>query len=581
MTRFPLRPRTPVPLRILFAAALLASSCALPPQNEEVPLTAELETARRPSPTERAAPPTERAAPAGPESGNEEAEPRLGAAQEAERDGGGGDGLEAGSASPGAPAIAGERGADESSSSSAARVDLEAIDRDVDAELPRPTEPSLAPQRVSAAPSAEEGTDDAAEDPGQLVAAELSAEERNEAVFETAEIETGDGRLMPYRVGGAGTPIILIHGWCGAGRQWQATAEKLAGNHRVFVVDLPGHGDSVVPVRVESRIPIFGRDIARLIESRELDEVVLVGHAMGAQVALETAAQLPRRVLAVIGVDALRTVNVDPDPELIEPYLDEFSNDFEASMRRFINQAVDPSTESSIREEILKDALEFGGDPVDLMRHFGEYTPKPALRLIDCRVVCINSYAGLTDVDGNRTLLPGFEVVYVEDVGHWPHLEKPDAFFEKLQRELRRIAPKPGDGAPSRILSMSPVIYCDDILEVRDFYVDGLAFEEEDRSPRDPARDPDFVALRRDGVTVILQASGTIQRDLPNIAAAPRDVPLFLLVSNLDRELARPVDFEIVVPERRLAGGARLVILKDPAGTLVYLQEPAGERTQR
>jgi pimeloyl-ACP methyl ester carboxylesterase len=52
------------------------------------------------------------------------------------------------------------------------------------------------------------------------------------------------GRAMRWRIFGDGDPIFLIHGGHGSWLHWVRNIEPLAASHTVFVVDLPGFGDS-------------------------------------------------------------------------------------------------------------------------------------------------------------------------------------------------------------------------------------------------------------------------------------------------------------------------------------------------
>ena len=61
--------------------------------------------------------------------------------------------------------------------------------------------------------------------------------------FEERELEWRGTRFR-YAVGGAGPPLVLVHGLGGTIENWRALAPPLAAGHRVLVPDLPGHGRS-------------------------------------------------------------------------------------------------------------------------------------------------------------------------------------------------------------------------------------------------------------------------------------------------------------------------------------------------
>ena len=52
------------------------------------------------------------------------------------------------------------------------------------------------------------------------------------------------GSSLRYLVGGAGPPLVLVHGLAGAASNWVELAPLLARRHRLLIPDLPGHGGS-------------------------------------------------------------------------------------------------------------------------------------------------------------------------------------------------------------------------------------------------------------------------------------------------------------------------------------------------
>lgn len=126
-----------------------------------------------------------------------------------------------------------------------------------------------------------------------------------------------DGRRAFASTGGAtfdgSKPVVvLIHGAGMDHTVWSLQARYLSHHgHAVLAVDLPGHGRSEGPL-LES-IEAMADWVGRLLESIGLARAALVGHSMGALVALATAAELPARIshLALIGVAASMPVHPD------------------------------------------------------------------------------------------------------------------------------------------------------------------------------------------------------------------------------------------------------------------------------
>ncbi len=103
--------------------------------------------------------------------------------------------------------------------------------------------------------------------------------------------------------GEQGPPIIFVHGLTANAFCFQAFADDLARDHRVFAYDLRGRGDSDKP---ESgyNVPIHAADLAELIDELGLHRPIVVGHSLGALIGLYFAAHYPRKLSKLILIDA-------------------------------------------------------------------------------------------------------------------------------------------------------------------------------------------------------------------------------------------------------------------------------------
>jgi pimeloyl-ACP methyl ester carboxylesterase len=126
-----------------------------------------------------------------------------------------------------------------------------------------------------------------------------------------------DGRSVFAAGGGRahalGQPLVVfIHG-AGMDHSVWALQSRWFAHHgfNVLAVDLPGHGVSEGPALTD--IGAMADWTAQLIEAAGAERAALVGHSMGALVALETAARHPGRVasMALLGAAAKMPVHSD------------------------------------------------------------------------------------------------------------------------------------------------------------------------------------------------------------------------------------------------------------------------------
>lgn len=99
-------------------------------------------------------------------------------------------------------------------------------------------------------------------------------------------ITTVGSNLIHYEVLGRGQPLVFIHGWLGSWRYWWPTMQGLSARHRVFAFDLWGFGDSSKAKNMYS-LQAYVEMLDQFVDKLGIaTPVTLVGHGLGAAVAL-------------------------------------------------------------------------------------------------------------------------------------------------------------------------------------------------------------------------------------------------------------------------------------------------------
>jgi pimeloyl-ACP methyl ester carboxylesterase len=98
------------------------------------------------------------------------------------------------------------------------------------------------------------------------------------------------------------TPVLLVHGAGASSAIWMMAMARLARASHVVAIDLPGHGPSPVPEGGAAALSLEAyRDaVGALAGALCLGPSVLVGHSMGALVALEAALAWPDKVRGLV-----------------------------------------------------------------------------------------------------------------------------------------------------------------------------------------------------------------------------------------------------------------------------------------
>lgn len=102
---------------------------------------------------------------------------------------------------------------------------------------------------------------------------------------------------------GAGLPrMLLIHGFADGGFVWDAFISCLAGRYSGITLDLRGHGDSAWDPQGSYGSEIHAVDVLGMLDATSFGGVI-IGHSLGAEVAIRVAARRPANVSALVLVD--------------------------------------------------------------------------------------------------------------------------------------------------------------------------------------------------------------------------------------------------------------------------------------
>ena len=126
--------------------------------------------------------------------------------------------------------------------------------------------------------------------------------------FALERIDVGEAELR-VRHGGAGPPILLLHGHPRTHATWHRVALLLAGRFTVVCPDLRGYGESSKPETTADHAPYSKRamaaDCAELMRRLGHEQFAVVGHDRGAYVAHRLALDYPERVTKLVVMDAV------------------------------------------------------------------------------------------------------------------------------------------------------------------------------------------------------------------------------------------------------------------------------------
>lgn len=151
---------------------------------------------------------------------------------------------------------------------------------------------------------------------------------------------------------GAGEPLVLLHGLTATRRYvLQGSRLLLREGFRLVSYDARGHGESGAGDGYE--YPDLASDLVSVLDSRQIESAVLIGHSMGAATAIRAALEQPGRVAGLVQI----TPAYAGSPYADEPalaYWDRLAGGLESGGVEGFMQAFEPPADPRWRDAVVK-----------------------------------------------------------------------------------------------------------------------------------------------------------------------------------------------------------------------------------
>jgi pimeloyl-ACP methyl ester carboxylesterase len=269
-----------------------------------------------------------------------------------------------------------------------------------------------------------------------------------------------EGRSLNYVDIGEGddTPVLFVHGLSGQWQNWLENIPRIAEERRVIAPDLPGHGRSEMP---QEKISTQGyaRSLKGLLDALEIDRVHVVGNSLGGFVAAELVVEFPERVdrLVLVSAAGISNSNAYRAPALtIGRIAGTLASVTAARHRRMAARrltrhaalALVARHPSRLKADLAWEAMMKGANPpgfYDAFRASIEYDFRDRLPEIEAPTLVVwganDSVISVHDADQFERLIDDSRKVVMEDTGHVPMLERPNAFNDLLLDFLAETGP--------------------------------------------------------------------------------------------------------------------------------------------
>jgi pimeloyl-ACP methyl ester carboxylesterase len=263
------------------------------------------------------------------------------------------------------------------------------------------------------------------------------------------QVEIAGRRVNYVRYGdGEGPPVLFVHGLAGCWQNWLENIPRLGQERQVYALDLPGFGQSEMPVE-EISISGYGRAVRDFCERLELPRTVLVGNSMGGFIAAEVGIRYPELCdrLVLVAAAGISHGSLAKRPTLTSARI------VAAVAARTAAQSERVVTRPRLRHLALQTVVRhptrlrpdltwelFQGSGkegfMDALEALIDYDFRDRLTEIRCPTLIVQGEEDMLvpakDAEEFERRIEGSRRVVLEDTGHLPMVERPETFNECL-----------------------------------------------------------------------------------------------------------------------------------------------------
>ncbi len=253
---------------------------------------------------------------------------------------------------------------------------------------------------------------------------------------------------------GSGPTLLLVHGFGGAKEDFADHVDALAATHHVVTFDHRGHGESDSPPEPSDyTLDRMAADTLAVADAVGADQFRLLGHSMGGMVAGRVVIGAPERVEALIFMDTSPGPVPGIDGEILEMGAVIALNEGMTELKRIMDEFQPLGTSAYERTLVERPGYQEFNDKkwftlsavmwATMAREIRDQPDQLAqLAAVRCPTLVIvgehdDPFLGVSQETADT--IPGAEIVVIEDAGHSPQFENPEAWYAALAGFLGRL----------------------------------------------------------------------------------------------------------------------------------------------
>jgi len=252
---------------------------------------------------------------------------------------------------------------------------------------------------------------------------------------------SADGLQIAYAVyGSANEPtVVFVHGWSCDSRYWYKQIPYFSKKFHVVTIDLAGHGNSGFGRKIYTT-EAFGQDVAAVLRQLNVKKAILVGHSMGGEVILYAAKIAPERIIGLVAVDTLEDLGMVYPDEVKSKIYNPIASDFVPEVQKFVRAMFPANADKTLVDTVARDMSSAPQDvALSSMKEYFKVSDPELIKGLAVPLKSVNADLFPTNVEGNKKLVPSYEMALMKGHGHFIMLEAPEEFNPLLERMINRI----------------------------------------------------------------------------------------------------------------------------------------------
>ena len=257
--------------------------------------------------------------------------------------------------------------------------------------------------------------------------------------FSKGNTISDDGVMINYYIKGSEKKaLVFVHGYSCSSEYWWPQLEYFSKEHTVIAVDIAGHGKSGLN-RKEYSMDSFGNDVSTVVEHLDLEEVVLIGHSMGGPIIVKAAKNLGLKTRLIIGVDTFHDLTTEGIGGFARMAVNTMFKLFydsmtEESIDDFFIDETDKNLQRWVRSDALKSPKSISQGTLDALLTMNY---PQSLSGLTVPIIALNARSFReTKIETNMDIYEDLQIEFMENVGHFIMLEKPDEFNIWLEAKI-------------------------------------------------------------------------------------------------------------------------------------------------